>query len=65
MNLNIIIHSDFPFNHWQFENCLDINTLDEISYSNIPAGERAYDGTRARLYYEGLDGKLNIICYQR
>ena len=50
MNLNNIIHSDFPFNHWQFENCLDINTLDEISYSNIPAGERAYDGTRAADY---------------
>ena len=62
MNLNNIIHSDFPFNHWQFENCLDINTLDEISYSNIPAGERAYDGTRAADYTgEGLDGKLRLF----
>ena len=62
MNLNNIIHSDFPFNHWQFENCLDINTLDEISYSKIPAGERAYDGTRAADYTgEGLDGKLRLF----
>ena len=62
MNLNNIIHSDFPFNHWQFENCLDINTLDEISYSNIPAGERAYDGTRAADHTgQGLDGKLRLF----
>ena len=62
MKLNNIIHSDFPFNHWQFSNCLDENTLNEISYSRIPSGERAYDGTRAADHTgQGLDGKLRLF----
>ncbi|OUW95065.1 MAG: hypothetical protein CBD97_03525 [Pelagibacteraceae bacterium TMED237] len=62
MNLNNIIHSDFPFNHWQFNNCLDENALKEISYSTIPSGERSYDGTRAADHTgKGLDGKLRLF----
>ena len=36
MNLNNLTHSDYPFNHWEFNNCLDEKTLNEISYSLIP-----------------------------
>ena len=62
MNLDNIIHYDFPFNHWQFNNCLDENCLNEISYSTIPKGERAYDGTRAADYTgQGKDGKLRLF----
>ena len=62
MNLNNITQSDFPFNHWQFSNCLDENALNEISYCKIPNGERAYDGTRAADHTgEGLDGKLRLF----
>tara|TARA_B100000575_G_C23138186_1_gene661740 strand:- start:2244 stop:2858 length:615 start_codon:yes stop_codon:yes gene_type:complete len=62
MNLDNIVHSDFPFNHWQFFNCLNNNTLDEISYSKIPGGKRAYDGTRAADHTgEGVDGKLRLF----
>ena len=62
MNLDNIVHSDFPFNHWQFSNCLNENALNEISYSNIPSGARAYDGTRAADHTgEGIDGKLRLF----
>ena len=62
MNLDNIIHSNFPFNHWQFSNSLDENTLKEISYSKIPHGERAYDGTRAADHTgKGIDGKLRLF----
>ena len=62
MNLNNIIHSDFPFNHWQFNDCLDELTLNEISFSKIPSGDRAYDGTRAADHTgHGIDGKLRLF----
>ena len=62
MNLNKIIYSKFPFSHWQFSDCLDNNTLNEISFSMIPDGERAYDGTRAADHTgQGLDGKLRLF----
>ena len=62
MNLDNIIHSNFPFNHWQFDNCLDENALNEISYSKIPSGDRAYDGTRAADHTgKGIDGKLRLF----
>ncbi len=62
MNLNNITHSNFPFNHWQFSNCLDENALNEISYSIIPNGDRAYDGTRAADHTgQGIDGKLRLF----
>ena len=42
--------------------CLDNNSLDEISFSKIPDGVRAYDGTRAADHTgEGLDGKLRLF----
>ena len=38
------------------------NALNEISYSNIPDGNRAYDGTRAADHTgQGLDGKLRLF----
>tara|TARA_B100002051_G_C16565732_1_gene549937 strand:- start:91 stop:711 length:621 start_codon:yes stop_codon:yes gene_type:complete len=62
MKLNNISQSNVPFDHWQFNNCLDTNTLDEISYSKVPDGERAYDGTRAADHTgKGLDGKLRLF----
>ena len=62
MNLNQIIKKKSPFEHWEFNDCLDNNSLDEISYSNIPDGERAYDGTRAADDTgKGLDGKLRLF----
>ena len=62
MNLDNIIHSTHPFNHWQFSNCLDENSLNEISFSTIPGGERAYDGTRAADHTgQGIDGKLRLF----
>ncbi len=62
MNLDNITHSDFPFNHWQFSECLKKEALDEISYSKIPNGDRAYDGTRAADHTgQGIDGKLRLF----
>ena len=62
MNLDNLTHSDFPFNHWQFSNCLDKNSLDEIAYSKLPSGERSYDGTRAADHTgQGVDGKLRLF----
>ena len=62
MNLENLTHSDFPFNHWVFSNCLGEGALDEISYSNIPSGDRMYDGTRAADHTgQGVDGKLRLF----
>ena len=62
MNLENLTHADFPFNHWVFSNCLDKGALDEISYSNIPSGDRMYDGTRAADHTgQGVDGKLRLF----
>ena len=62
MNLNKIFKQTFPFEHWEFKDCLNKYSLDEISYSQIPKGERAYDGTRAADHTgEGLDGKLRLF----
>ena len=58
---NIMEHSD-PFKHWELIDCLDVDSLNEISYATIPDGERAYDGTRAADHSgEGLDGKLRLF----
>ena len=62
MNLENFKLSDFPFKHWEFSDCLDIKALDVISYSTIPAGNRAYDGTRAADHTgHGIDGKLRLF----
>ena len=62
MILNNITHSDYPFNHWEFNNCLNKEALDEIAYSKIPTGERSYDGTRAADHTgKGIDGKLRLF----
>ena len=62
MNLENLTHADFPFNHWVFSNCLEKGALDEISYSNIPSGDRMYDGTRAADHTgQGVDGKLRLF----
>ena len=66
MNLDYLTHSNFPFNHWQFSKCLDDDALNEISFSEIPAGERAYDGTRAADHTgKGLDGKLRLFITKK
>ena len=62
MNLENLVHVDLPFNHWVFSNCLEEGALDEISYSNIPSGDRMYDGTRAADHTgQGVDGKLRLF----
>ncbi len=62
MNLDKLSSSDYPFKHWEISNCLDANALDEISYSNLPNGNRAYDGTRAADHTgQGVDGKLRLF----
>ncbi len=62
MNLENLVHGDFPFNHWVFSDCLEKGALDEISYSNIPSGDRKYDGTRAADHTgQGIDGKLRLF----
>ncbi len=62
MNLENLTHADFPFNHWVFSKCLEEGALDEISYSNIPSGDRMYDGTRAADHTgQGVDGKLRLF----
>ena len=62
MNLENLTHTDFPFNHWVLSNCLEEGALDEISFSNIPSGDRMYDGTRAADHTgQGIDGKLRLF----
>jgi len=62
MNLENLTHADFPFKHWVFSNCLEEGALDEISFSNIPSGDRMYDGTRAADHTgQGVDGKLRLF----
>ncbi len=62
MNLENLVHADFPFNHWVFRNCLEEGALNEISFSNIPSGDRMYDGTRAADHTgQGIDGKLRLF----
>ena len=66
MNLNQILEHSTPFQHWEFSKCLDNNSLDEISYSVIPDGERSYDGTRAADHNgDGLDGKLRLFITKK
>jgi hypothetical protein len=61
---NILEHSE-PFKHWELIDCLNVDSLNEISYATIPDGERAYDGTRAADHSgEGLDGKLRLFITQ-
>ena len=44
------------------DNAAGKTTLNEISYSSVPSGERVYDGTRAADYTgEGIDGKLRLF----
>ena len=62
MNLENLKSSTNPFKYWEFSNCLDTQALDEISYTNIPNGNRAYDGTRAADHTgQGIDGKLRLF----
>ena len=58
-NINENLH---PFKHWEITDCLDKESLDEISFAKIPHGERAYDGTRAADHTgDGVDGKLRLF----
>ena len=62
MNLSNLTENEFPFKHWEISNCLNEKALDEISFANIPHGNRSYDGTRAADYTgEGVDGKLRLF----
>jgi len=62
MNLENLTFSDYPFKHWEISKCLNNEALDEISYSTIPNGNRAYDGTRAADHSgKGIDGKLRLF----
>ena len=62
MNLLDITSSTFPFKHWEISKCLNKEALQEICLSNVPVGDRAYDGTRAADHTgQGLDGKLRLF----
>ena len=62
MNLDNIVECSYPFQHWEFSECLDNQTLNEIFFAQIPAGRRAYDGTRAADHTgKGIDGKLRLF----
>ena len=62
MNFNKLVEHSNPFQHWELSECLDDETLDEISFAQIPTGIRAYDGTRAADHTgKGLDGKLRLF----
>ena len=62
MNFKNLITSTFPFKHWEISDCLNDKALNEISFSNIPDGHRAFDGTRAADHTgKGLDGKLRLF----
>ena len=62
MNLENAIKHLTPFSHWEISDCLDVSTLNEISFSGIPDGNRSYDGTRAADHSGGgIDGKLRLF----
>jgi hypothetical protein len=62
MNLNKIIEHSNPFQHWEIFECIDNETLNEISFAQIPTGTRVYDGTRAADHTgKGVDGKLRLF----
>ena len=62
MNLDNTLECSYPFKHWELSKCLDNETLNEISFAQIPGGDRAYDGTRAADHTgEGVDGKLRLF----
>ena len=62
MNLNEIIEHKKPFPHWEMSNCLNNESLDEISYAKLLSGTRVYDGTRAADHTgKGIDGKLRLF----
>ena len=62
MNIKNLVEHTFPFKHWEISNCLDQDTINEISLAKIPEGSRAYDGTRAADHTgEGVDGKLRLF----
>ncbi len=62
MNLDNTLECSYPFKHWELSECLDNETLNEISFAKIPDGDRAYDGTRAADHTgKGADGKLRLF----
>ena len=62
MNLKNLMSSNYPFRHWEISKCLNEKSLNEISYSSIPDGQRLFDGTRAADDTGGgVDGKLRLF----
>jgi len=62
MKLDNILEYSKPFQHWELNDCLDDDTLNEISFAKIPEGNRSYDGTRAANHTgKGIDGKLRLF----
>ena len=62
MNLDRVIEHKIPFKHWEFNNCLSKESINEINSAKIPHGDRSYDGTRAADHTgEGKDGKLRLF----
>ena len=62
MNLDNTLECSYPFKHWALSECLNNETLSEISFAQIPDGERIYDGTRAADHTgKGVDGKLRLF----
>ena len=62
MNLDKVIEHRIPFKHWELNNCLSDESINEINSAKIPHGDRAYDGTRAADHTgDGKDGKLRLF----
>ena len=62
MNLDNTLECLYPFKHCELSECLDNETLNEISFAQILDGEREYDGTRAADHTgKGVDGKLRLF----
>tara|TARA_Y100000590_G_scaffold246391_1_gene276819 strand:+ start:37 stop:648 length:612 start_codon:yes stop_codon:yes gene_type:complete len=62
MNLDKVTEHMIPFKHWEFNDCLSKESINEINSAKIPHGDRAYDGTRAADHTgDGKDGKLRLF----
>ena len=56
------ISFDKPFKHWEFNQPLTKDMIDEAIAVKIPLGEHSYDGTRAADHTGGgIDGKLRLF----
>jgi len=57
---------DVPFKHWEFQNPLSQQVIDEIVSISTPKEGYSYDGTRAGDYSgRGVDGELRLFINKK